>query len=234
MKLILKITGPKVHDVGYRAFLLDSAEDACLSGFQARNMIENGIQTVVGLLEGDDMAVAEFRRLVQEQKPETASISSFAFEDYAGSVEDIQVFSGKFQARQLRKGISAIIRIEKTQNNMLDLQYKMLEKLDTTNEKLDTTNEKLDSMDKKLDSMDKKLDVTNEKLDSMDKKLDVTNEKLDSIDKKVDVTNEKLDTVREDIVTEVRELRRDMKSSLEERLDRLEGDMAQIKAKIGL
>ena len=37
MKLKVKITGPKVHDVGYRYFLMSNAIDMGLKGFHARN-----------------------------------------------------------------------------------------------------------------------------------------------------------------------------------------------------
>lgn len=37
MKQKVKITGPKVHDVGYRYFLMSNAIDLGLKGFQARN-----------------------------------------------------------------------------------------------------------------------------------------------------------------------------------------------------
>ncbi|MCX6678784.1 MAG: acylphosphatase [Methanothrix sp.] len=38
MKQQAKITGPKVHDVGYRIFLMSNAIDLGLKGFQASTM----------------------------------------------------------------------------------------------------------------------------------------------------------------------------------------------------
>ena len=45
--------------------------------------------------------------------------------------------AARFQARQLRKGISSIIRIEEKQDSMIDLQTQMLGKQDHTIDKLE-------------------------------------------------------------------------------------------------
>ncbi len=45
---------------------------------------------------------------------------------------------------------------------------------------------------------------------------------------------EKMDESKKEIVKETRDLRKDLKPSLEDRLSRIENDVAQIKAKIGL
>lgn len=55
-----------------------------------------------------------------------------------------------------------------------------------------------------------------------------------SIDRKQDKMLEKLDETKTEIVGEIRELRWDLKSYLDEKLIHIEGDIAQIKAKIGL
>jgi acylphosphatase/gamma-glutamylcyclotransferase (GGCT)/AIG2-like uncharacterized protein YtfP len=130
LKLNLRITGAAVHDVGYRAFLLEAAEDLGLAGFQARNITEEGMQAVTSLLEAEQDQLAEFERIARAQKPEKAVVSDISFSDYGGPVEAIEAFAGKFQARQLRKGISSIIRMESKQDQMIDLQRKMLDKQD--------------------------------------------------------------------------------------------------------
>jgi len=45
---------------------------------------------------------------------------------------------------------------------------------------------------------------------------------------------EKIDDAREEIISEVKELRSDLKDDLKERLTRMEADVSQIKARIGL
>ena len=62
MKLKIAIMGPKVHDVGYRYFLMSTAMDLSLSGFHARNRKNGKEQEVIALAEGDEEAIADFRR----------------------------------------------------------------------------------------------------------------------------------------------------------------------------
>lgn len=45
---------------------------------------------------------------------------------------------------------------------------------------------------------------------------------------------DKIDEAKIEIVTEIKDLRSDFKTNIEDRLSRIESDMAQVKAKIGL
>ena len=137
MKLKLKISGSKVHDVGYRAFLLEAAEDLGLIGFYARNVTEDSLPVVIACLEGDVASLAEFQCIVRSQRPDKADVSDIVFSEHSGLVEDIGVFSSRFQARQLRKGISSIIRMEEKQDSMLEKQDRMLEMQERMLEKQD-------------------------------------------------------------------------------------------------
>jgi len=49
-----------------------------------------------------------------------------------------------------------------------------------------------------------------------------------------EILADKIDDAREEIVVEVRELRIDLRDDLKERLVKMEADVSQIKAKIGL
>ena len=58
MKLKIKIAGLKVHDVGYRYFLMSNAIDLGLKGFHARNRMNGEKQEVLALVEGDEEEIA--------------------------------------------------------------------------------------------------------------------------------------------------------------------------------
>lgn len=73
-----------------------------------------------------------------------------------------------------------------------------------------------------------------EKQDRMLEKQDVMIEKQDRMLEKQDITIEKLDDTRKDIVSEIREMRGDLKSYLDRRLIKIEDDITEIKARIGL
>jgi acylphosphatase len=54
VKLTLKISGTKVQDVGYRAFLLETAEDLRMRGFFAQNTVEEGMHAVTVYQEDNE------------------------------------------------------------------------------------------------------------------------------------------------------------------------------------
>jgi acylphosphatase len=86
MKLKIKITGPNVHNVGYRVFLMKHAMNLALPGLSTYNWEENGKQEVIILVEGDEARIAVFRQTVEKNKPELAEVSNITFEDYSGEV----------------------------------------------------------------------------------------------------------------------------------------------------
>ena len=86
MKLKVKITGPKVHDVGYRVFLLKHAMNLALPGLSTYNWEEKGEQAVIALVEGDEARLAPFLQAIEKNKPELAEVSKVTSEPYDGDV----------------------------------------------------------------------------------------------------------------------------------------------------
>ncbi len=171
MKIKTKIIGNKVHDVGYRVFLLRKALELGVERFNAYNTKENGVQVLISFLDGDNDQILTFKDYVRNNKPENAEVSDIIFEDYVGYVIGIVDYMHLIQVEQLSKGIPAILSIDRKQDRMLEKQDQMLAKQDQT---------------------------------------------------------------RTEISSEIRELRRDLRSYLNEKLLKIENDIFQIKAKIGL
>ena len=111
MKLKIKITGPKVHDVGYRYFLMSNAIDMGLKGFHARNRMNEEEQEVIALVEGDEEAITDFKKLVETQKPEHSKVLNIAFEDYEGDVMKAGEYAQVCTALQLNKAIPVLLEI---------------------------------------------------------------------------------------------------------------------------
>jgi acylphosphatase len=86
MKLKIRITGPKVHDVGYRVFLLKHAMNTALPGLSTYNWEESGQQEVIALVEGDEARIKAFLKMVEKNKPELAEVSKVTSESYDGDV----------------------------------------------------------------------------------------------------------------------------------------------------
>ncbi len=112
MKLKVKITGPRVHDVGYRYFLMSKAMDLCLKGFHARNRMSGEEQEIIALVEGDEEAIADFGKLVETRKPEHSKVSSIAFENYEGDVMRAGEYAQVCTALQMNKAIPLLLKIQ--------------------------------------------------------------------------------------------------------------------------
>jgi acylphosphatase/gas vesicle protein len=111
MKIKIKITGPKVHDVGYRYFLMSTAIDMGLRGFQARNRAGEKEQEVIALVDGDEEAITDFKAMVGAQKPEHAEISNITCVDYEGDVMRTGEYAQVCSAQQLNKAIPLLLDI---------------------------------------------------------------------------------------------------------------------------
>lgn len=86
MKLKIKIVGPKVHDVGYRVFLLKHAMNMALPGLSIYNWDEDSHQEVIVLVDGDEARIKAFLKTIEKNKPELAEVSDVTHEPYDGDV----------------------------------------------------------------------------------------------------------------------------------------------------
>ena len=120
MKIKIKITGPKIHDVGYRYFLMSNAIDFGLRGFHARNRMNGKEPEVVVLIEGDEESIADFKKLAETRKPEHAEVSNIAFEDYEGDVMRTGEYAQVCSALQLNKAIPVLLDISDNTKSTLE------------------------------------------------------------------------------------------------------------------
>jgi len=111
MKTKIIITGEKVHKVGYRFFLADSANAYGIYNFRAYNTAVNNLQAVVVVAEGEEEDVKNYLGFVKENFPEQASVKEVAVKEYTGHIPTIDSFLLTFMAGQLNKGVPAILRI---------------------------------------------------------------------------------------------------------------------------
>ena len=86
MKLKITICGSKVHDVGYRPYLMELAFGLCLRGFEVFNDELNDQQSVVALIEGDEARVNSFRKMATSTQTPLASVERVLVEDYQGEI----------------------------------------------------------------------------------------------------------------------------------------------------
>ena len=171
MKIKITITG-KVHDVGYRLFLLDLADSLLIERFDARNVVIKGKQAVIVLIEGGEEQVKQFVELVKESKPENAVVEEIKVEDYDGFVRTIDSYRNSLMINQL--------------NKIVQVGLKMLEKMDDLGKKMDETKEYLGT---KIDKVGEKIDALRVDLrEYFDQRLKRIEEDIEKIKLKLGMT----------------------------------------------
>jgi acylphosphatase len=232
MKIKAEIAGTRVHDVGYRAFLLEAAEDVGLEGFAARNFKQAKVQVIEVLVEGDQPRVVDFRKIFEQERPAKAEVSTIEFEDYDGPVEPIWRYSQRFTGAQLRKGIATLASIDEKQGLMLEKQDETIAILKGVRDDTSVIREKQDQMLEKQDLMLEKQDETIAILKGVRDDTSVIREKQDQMLEKQDESVELLKGVKDD-TSAIREgLRQSASSTLEEKYEQLSREITEIKASI--
>ncbi len=151
MKVRVLIRG-KVHDVGYRPFLLGIAESLEIERFFADNVYVDEKQAVEVLVEDEDEKVKAFVELVKKKKPENAEVESIDVEEYDGYVMKTESYYRYLTAMQLAK--------------IATYGGKMLQKQDETIRVIREESENIrKELGVKIDSVGKKVEAVGEKVD---------------------------------------------------------------------
>ena len=130
MKLQITILGPKVHDVGYRYFLMSMAMAQRIRMFEAHNLESVMGEEVLVLVDGGEQEVKAFRALVETKRPERAEVSKVAVDDYGGEVMKIGEYAQFCATVQMNKAIPLLLSVN---DNLLS----MSDKMDSMNDKID-------------------------------------------------------------------------------------------------
>jgi len=136
MKLGITITGPKVHDVGYRVLLGKLAMSLGLPGFMAYNWDEEGQQQVIALAEGDEARIAILKKRIEERKPNLAVVSAINFDDgYDGEVGRASEYAMLLSFEQFDKAIP-ILQAIKDNTDIIPQMAKTTERAANTTDKI--------------------------------------------------------------------------------------------------
>ena len=230
MKLKIIIKG-KVHDVGYRPFLLGLAESLEIERFFADNVKIGGKQAVEVLVDDADGKVNAFIDLIKRKKPENAEVEGIDVEGYDGSVMKTESYYRYLTAMQLAK-------IATYGGRMLEKQDLMLEKQDAGLSKMDLMIEKQDEMLRKQDETIKVIREEGEKTrqtvrEESEKTRVELGAKIDSVKETVKEESEKtrvelkgeIKGVKEELVN----LRLDLREYMESNLSKMREEIAEIK-----
>lgn len=131
IKAKIKITGRRVHDVGYRVLLVNKALSLGVDNFNAFNTYLDDVQTVIVVIETDAEAMEEFKGFVISSIPEKSIVDDVSFDEHRNSVPPIERVLQSFQVEQWGKGIPILLQMLDKQDQMLGIQDQMLDKQDT-------------------------------------------------------------------------------------------------------
>ena len=112
MKRKIQIFGSRVHGVGYRPWLTDAAIDAGLNGFLARNRMDDKIQSVLVLVEGDEDSIEYFEKFVRDNMPQLAKVDRIDTESFIGSVMPLDKYAAINTSSQMNKAIPLLLSMD--------------------------------------------------------------------------------------------------------------------------
>ena len=204
MKLKITIAGERVQEVGYRLHLLSLAKG--LVGFEAENVDQDKLVVYV---EGDDIALTRFREAVEKSRPPLAKVSSIAFEPFDGFVLSISEYRQQLSLEQLVKIAQTGLEVRG-----------------------DIKEIKGDIKEIKGDIKEIKGDIKEIKSNTEEIKQDTKDIKADMAEVKGGL--KRISETQDEMLSEVRGMRMDLRTYLDERLKRLEADVKTIKEKLGL
>jgi len=210
----------KVHDVGYRLFLLTEAESLLIDYFDARNVIVNGEQQLIVLVRGPGDKISTFVDFIHSNYPPEASVHDISVEEYTEEVRSIDSFRQSFMVAQLAKIAQAGLMMLKKQDQMLDKQDQMLSKQD----------QMLDKQDQMLDKQDQMLSKQDQMLSKQDQMLSKQDEMLGKQDMLINVVREESEKVRNVIKERFEEDMKWLKSEISE----IKTSLDKIKEKVGI
>ncbi|MCK5699174.1 MAG: acylphosphatase [Candidatus Aenigmarchaeota archaeon] len=140
IKKKLVIEGEKVHDVGYRLFLMDLADDFLLPCFSAKNKVKEGRQQVVALVGGEERKVETFIASAKKEFPPNAKVGNVCVSGYEGDIRTIESFSRSFSTSQLSKianaGVFMLGKQDQTVSIIREGNEKVPKEIRTGNEKV--------------------------------------------------------------------------------------------------
>lgn len=101
----------KVHNVGYRLFLLEQADAAFIPFFDARNIKINNKEVLIILVDGEESQLDEFVDFVNSNYPGRAEVKNVTVEDYPGKIREIDKFRQSLNTLQLSKIVQSGLEI---------------------------------------------------------------------------------------------------------------------------
>lgn len=199
VKKKILIKGRKVHDVGYRLFLMNLADDIGIENFDAKNIKKDDKQCVKVLVESSEENITEFFNYVEKKEnfPKNSCVDSVDMEEYTGYVKPLESFTSGFMAYQQQKFANAGVGLLKVQEGTLTemkgTKYELHKFRTESCEKQDQTISEIKTVGGKVDNL-----------------TTATQDNFNTLDIKYDVISQAMNRIFEELVEERKESRKSM------------------------
>jgi uncharacterized protein (UPF0335 family)/acylphosphatase len=111
MKIQMKLVGSRVHDIGYRYFLMTAAQSVGIPKYNAFNIFQGEKQAVIVTADGNEANIAAFIDYAKKNKPPRALVSDIDIAPIEGHIMRLSEFAMIFTATQLNKAIPLLLDI---------------------------------------------------------------------------------------------------------------------------
>jgi methyl-accepting chemotaxis protein len=237
MRLMIRITGPKVHDVGYRYFLMSMAMSNRIKMFEAHNIESNDGDEVLVLVDGDDKKVEAFRSLVKTKRLARSEVSNIVFDDFEGEIMKIGEYAQFCSTVQLNKAIPVLLDIR---DDLKEMKGDMKAVRKTAEATLDETKEIHKTTDATLEeikSVRKTAEATLDETKEIHKTTDATLEEIKSVRKTAEATLEvtkEIHKTTEGTLEEIKGLREDVQPGSGMNFRQVQTDVRAVKERLGM
>ena len=174
MAIRITIKG-KVHEVGYRLFLLEEADSLFIPFFDTRNVKINGKEALIVLVDGEKKQLEQFIEFVKSNKPENALVEEISVEEFKGRVRDIEKFRASFDTSQLSKIVQVGVKMLEKQDLMLQKQDETIKEIKETRVEL---KKEIKEVKEEVRVISSKLDKTNDLLEKRFERLEQEIERI--------------------------------------------------------
>ncbi len=218
MRRVRAIVSGNVQRVGYRFRVATIARLLGVKGY-VKNLEDGNVEIVA---EGEE--ISRFLEEIKIRKPpiyvEDISISE---EQPTGEFRTFKIVTGSPEEEMVEGFGTGAMYLEL----LLDGQNKLLE---GQNKLLEGQNKLLEGQEKLLEGQEKLLEKQEKLIEGQEKLLKSQERLLEGQEKLKD----ELSGMRSEVVSELKSMRGDLRSVFDERLRRLEEDMAKVKARLGV
>ena len=215
----------KVHDVGYRLFLLSEAESVFIEKFDARNVLVEGEQHLIVRVEGVEERIKRFIAFAESNYAPGASVESVEVKDYGEEVRSIDSFRQSLMVFQLSKMAQAGVGMLRKQDTMLGKMDAMLEKQDETTSVIKEGSEK--TREVTMAEGEKSREVT---MAEGEKSREVTMAESEKTIEVVEKVREEVEKTGKVVSVESEKTRAVLKEKIEEDVEWIKGEIIGIKA----